>query len=238
MKKKISVSWSGGKDSAFALYKILSADEYEVVGLHTVLNAETRRVGMHGVQESLIEAQAASLRLPVEKLFLEPSESHAAYTELIHNFYDRCVAQGIVGIMFGDIFLEDLKKFRDEVLQQHELVGIYPLWNVNSSILIHDFINLGFQTMVCSANADLLPKHMVGATIDATFVASLPANADPCGENGEYHSFVYSGPIFHAPINLVKGEVVERVYRFRTLDEYGEERLEQTAFWFQDLSLS
>jgi uncharacterized protein (TIGR00290 family) len=146
MKKKISVSWSGGKDSAFALYKILTADEFQVVSLHTVFNIETRRVGMHGIHESLIEQQAASLKLPLEKLFLVGSEDHAAYTDLLSRYYRKCKAHGVEGILFGDIFLDDLKTFRDNLLGDAGLTGFYPLWKIDSKILIQDFINLGFKT--------------------------------------------------------------------------------------------
>jgi uncharacterized protein (TIGR00290 family) len=238
MKKKISVSWSGGKDSAFALYKILSADEFHVVSLHTVFNAETRRVGMHGVHESLIEEQAASLKLPLEKLFLDVSEDHAAYTNLIRRYYQKCKANGVEGVVFGDIFLEDLKIFRDKLLQETGLTGFYPLWKIDSKILIHDFINLGFKTMICSANANYFTKSQMGEVIDANFINALPSNVDPCGENGEFHTFVFNGPIFHHPIKVLKGEVVERKYSFKILDQNGEEVLQETPFWFQDIILS
>lgn len=238
MKKKISVSWSGGKDSAFALYKILTADEFQVVSLHTVFNAETRRVGMHGVHESLIEEQAASFKLPLEKLFLDASEDHAAYTDLIRRYYHKCKASGVEGIVFGDIFLEDLKTFRDKLLQEAGLAGYYPLWRIDSKILIHDFINLGFKTMICSANASFFSKSRMGETIDANFINTLPSTVDACGENGEFHTFVFNGPIFHHPLKILKGEVVERKYSFRILDQNGKEVLQETPFWFQDITPS
>src|SRR5687767_40489 len=182
MKKKISVSWSGGKDSAFALHKILLTGDYDVVSLHTVFNAETRRVGMHGIHESLIEKQSEVLGIPLEKLFLDRSENYDAYTLLVNNYYQECYSQGIESIIFGDIFLEDLKKFRDTMLHEAGLTGIYPLWQKDSTSLIQDFVALGFKTLICAANANYFSSTWLGKTIDEKFIMDLPAGADPCGE--------------------------------------------------------
>lgn len=238
MKKKVSVSWSGGKDSAFALYKILSSDDMEVVSLHTVFNEESKRVGMHGVNESLIEAQAQALRLPLEKLFLRAAEDHDAYSELMKSYYHRCKSRGIDAIVFGDIFLEDLKIFRDKLLVESGLDGVYPLWKIDSAILINDFINLNFKTIICSANANYFSHDQLGITINADFVNSLANNVDPSGENGEFHTFVYDGPLFRQPIRISKGEKIEQKYKFRVLDDNATEVLVETPFWFQELTLS
>lgn len=237
IKKKVTISWSGGKDSAFALYKILLSGEYDVVSLHTVFNAETKRVGMHGVHESLIEKQAELLRIPLQKLFLDPSEDHDAYETLVKNYYNECASRGIESVVFGDIFLEDLKKFRDALLAPAGLTGIYPLWQHNSKVLIYDFLNSGFKTLVCAANANYFPKTSMGGTIDPEFIASLPKEVDPCGENGEFHTFVYDGPVFRGSVNISVGEVVERKYSFKIRDTQGNLREESLPFWFCELSL-
>lgn len=238
MKKKISVSWSGGKDSAFALYKILKHEGYDVVQLHTVLNAETKRVGMHGVHESLIDQQALALNLPLEKLFLPASESHDAYTKLIGDYYMKCRANGIESILFGDIFLEDLKKFRDSLLGESGLTGIYPLWKSDSRELIEDFIQTGFKTLICSANANLLSRDVMGRTIDLPFIQALPEGVDPCGENGEFHTFVYDAPIFNHAISIHSRNVVSREYSFKYTDDNGNLVETKTPFWFLELTIS
>jgi uncharacterized protein (TIGR00290 family) len=237
MNKKVSISWSGGKDSAFALYKVLLGGEYDVVSLHTVFNAETKRVGMHGVHETLIEKQADLLKIPLEKLFLDPSEDHDSYTSLVKNYYNRCSARGIEAVVFGDIFLDDLKKFRDGLLVAAGLEGIYPLWQIDSNVLMHDFVNLGFKTLICAANANYFSETTMGKTIDLNFIKSLPVEVDPCGENGEFHTLVYDGPIFHSPMNILIGEIIEKHYTFKILDNDGNVKKEKTPFWFCELSL-
>lgn len=235
MKKNISVSWSGGKDSAFALFRILKSDNYRVAELHTVFNADTRRVGMHGVHEELIDKQAQALGFPLKKLYLNTSESHDEYTKLISDYYNTIRAKGIGSVMFGDIFLEDLKDFRDKLLAESGLNGVYPVWQSDSHTLIHEFIDAGFKTLICSANAKLFGKEVMGTTIDLQFVKSLPASVDPCGENGEFHTFVYDGPIFHESININNGDVISRDYTFKYLNEAGEDVEAKTPFWFLDL---
>lgn len=235
LKKKITVSWSGGKDSAFALYKILLSGEYEVAHLHTVISQETRRVGLHGVHESLIDLQAESIGIPLKKICLRSSEHHEAYEQLMHSFYKQCSREGISDIVFGDIFLEDLKKYREQLLQDSKLKPIFPLWNIDSGRLIEDFVNAGFRTLICSANASLFKREQVGKTIDAAFLQSLLPEVDPCGENGEFHTFVYEGPLFKKKIDVSLGEVLQRSYQYRKQNEDGSLTELESAFWFQDL---
>ncbi|HEY0741584.1 MAG TPA: diphthine--ammonia ligase [Chryseosolibacter sp.] len=235
MKKNISVSWSGGKDSAFALYKVLQDANYRVVELHTVFNAETRRVGMHGVHEELIDKQARALGFPLMKLYLNASETHDEYTNLMTDYYRTCRENAIDSVMFGDIFLQDLKDFRDKLLADSGLAGVYPLWRMESHALIFEFIDKGFKTLICSANAHLLDRDVMGGTIDKRFIESLPSAVDPCGENGEFHTFVYGGPMFREVIVVKKGDVISRDYTYKYLNEAGESVEEKTPFWFLDL---
>jgi uncharacterized protein (TIGR00290 family) len=237
MKKKITISWSGGKDSAFALYKILLSGEYEINHLHTVINSETKRVGLHGVREELIEQQANALGFKLIKLYLQSSDNHAAYEALMKSFYAKCAADNIEGVVFGDIFLEDLKKYREELLSESGMHGIYPIWRCNSRMLVEDFLYAGFKTVVCSANGKYFQSHQVGKTIDKLFVDTLHPDVDPCGENGEFHTLVYEGPIFKTPIKFQLGEVVEKVYAYNIKKEDGEVQSTQSSFWFQDLLL-
>jgi uncharacterized protein (TIGR00290 family) len=235
LKKKISVSWSGGKDSAFALYKILAQNNYEIVNLHTVIVTETKRVGLHGIHESLIDVQARNLGFKLIKLYLDSSDNHDAYTALMRNFYKQCGEEGTEGILFGDIFLEDLKAFRDELLAPSGVKGIYPLWHMNTKILVEDFINAGFKTLICSANSKFFGRDSIGKTLDERFINALPPEVDPCGENGEFHTFVYDGPIFKKPVGFQLGEVVERSYEYRIKSDDGSISVEKSSFWFQDI---
>ncbi len=237
MKKRVAVSWSGGKDSAFALYKILTNPEYEVDSIHTVFDSESRRVGMHGIRESVIEAQAETIGLRLEKLYMDASESHDAYTTLMANYYRTLKVRGVDAIVFGDIFLEDLKKFRDDLLVDAGLSGIYPLWKIDSDILIHDFINLGFKTLVCAANGKYFSKAALGRTIDEKFLADLPIGVDPCGENGEFHTFVYDGPVFAEPVRVKTIEVVARDYKFKFVDDGGDIHETVTPFLFCEVTI-
>jgi uncharacterized protein (TIGR00290 family) len=237
-KKKVSISWSGGKDSAFALYKVLLNSEFEVVNLHTVFNTESRRVGMHGVHEELIAAQAEAIGIPLEKLYLDASESHEAYMSLMREYYRKLHARGIEAVVFGDIFLEDLKSFRDGMLHESNLNGIYPLWQIGTRALIEDFLNLGFKTIVCAANGSILQQDVVGKTIDRGFIFNLPERVDVCGENGEFHTFVYQGPIFNQSIKVQAGQVVTRDYEYKTIDEVGSVREIRVPFFFSELKIS
>jgi uncharacterized protein (TIGR00290 family) len=234
-KKKVTISWSGGKDSAFALYKILETGEFEVTGLHTIINVETRRVGMHGIREELMDEQAKAIGLPLTKLYLEGSENHVAYEKLMRDYYQLCADNGIHGVMFGDIFLEDLKQFRIALLKTSGLEAIFPLWRMNTTMLMEQFIQAGFKTIVCSANADLLTREQVGSVIDEKFLLTLNPSVDPCGENGEFHTFVFNGPLFKEPVPILKGEVVKKEYRYQRVNDQGVNENIESSFWFQDV---
>jgi len=233
-KKKVSISWSGGKDSAFALYRILLSGEYEIVSLHTVFNEETKRVGLHGVHEGMIEQQAAQLDIPLKKLYLPGSEDHDAYSALMKSFYRQCAHEQLEGIVFGDIFLEDLRKYREELLQESGLDAIFPLWGLNTAVLVDDFINTGFKTILCSADAAYFNQEDLGKVMDYKFVLELSHGVDPCGENGEFHTFVYDGPMFKRPIEFRLRNVVLKEYSYQKRNEDGSIQKLQSAFWFQD----
>lgn len=235
IKKKVTMSWSGGKDSAFALYKILLAGEFEVVNLHTVIDEQTKRVGLHGVQESLIEQQAECLGLPLLKIYLPASDNHDAYERIMRTFYADCAQQNIQGVVFGDIFLEDLKVYREKMLKDSNLIPEFPLWKMNTKHLLNDFLNKGFKTIVCSANAALFDIEQMGTTIDDSFSSSLKAGVDCCGENGEFHTLVYDGPIFNKPLRFEIGEVIKKSYVYQIKNEGGAVEKMETSFWFQDL---
>ena len=235
MKRRVTISWSGGKDSAFALYKILLSDQFEVVSLHTIFNKETGRVGMHGVPEEILVKQAEAIGLPLLKLYLERSESHSAYEQLMKDFYQDCAGAQICGVVFGDIFLEDLKAFRENLLIESRLESFFPLWKSDTKMIMRDFIHLGFKTFICSANTHYFSHKQLGETISDDFIKQLPDGVDACGENGEFHTFVYDGPVFRRPVEFKLGEVVQKKYSFQALNSEGVKEKYESAFWFQDL---
>lgn len=235
LRKKVTISWSGGKDSALALYKILLSGDFEVTGLHTVINHDTKRVGMHGVHEKLIEEQAEAIGLPLTKLYLESSESHDAYKRLMEGYYQQCVKDSIRGIVFGDIFLEDLKVFRKDLLKTSGLQSFYPLWKIDTRILLEDFINSGFKTLICAASSQFFYAERMGKTIDKNFINTLPFEVDPCGENGEFHTFVYEGPIFKTSVAFRLGEIVRKTYSYQKINQDGITEKTENVFLFQDL---
>jgi uncharacterized protein (TIGR00290 family) len=235
MKQKVTVSWSGGKDSVFALYKVMMADQFEIVSLHTVIDEKTRRVGLHGVPEALIQKQAQAIGFPLTKIYLPASKSDKAYKLCMANFYAQCVNEGIDGVVFGDIFLEDLRDFRKNLLKPHGLFGSFPLWGSDSITLLKDFMHAGFKTTICSANADLFSEHELGKILDHQFLDSLSPTIDACGENGEYHTFVCDGPLFKRPIPVTKGKVVRKTYSYGKKNADGKTEMRQSTFWFQEL---
>lgn len=232
-KKRVTISWSGGKDSAFALHKIVQSLDYEIVHLHTVLDKASRRVGMHGVSEELLDQQAREMQLPLIKLYLRNSENNAAYAELTQSFYEQCANEGIDAVVFGDIYLEDLRSYRESLLKSSGLDSIFPLWKMDTRLLLGDFVDARFKTIICCANHDL--KDQVGRVIDKNFVNIIPPFVDPCGERGEFHTFVFDGPLFRTAIPFKKGEVVQKVYSFEVTNESGLVEKTESVFWFQDL---
>lgn len=210
MKEKIVFCWSGGKDSALALNRILRDERYEVVSLLTTCNEHFLRVSMHGVRLELLDAQAQAIGLPLEKIFVSQRSSNEEYQQKMSASLLAHKARGVVGCAFGDIFLEDLKRWREENLAKVGLRGIFPIWQVDSLELIREFFSLGFGTVICCVNDAYLGEQYVGQNIDAEFIRTLPPEVDPCGENGEFHSFAFAGPVFKQP---VKFKVGEKVYR-------------------------
>lgn len=210
MKEKVVFCWSGGKDSALALYNLLKEGRYEVVSLLTTCNEHFQRVSMHGVRLELLEKQAEALGLPLQKMFVSQRSSNEEYLLRLTECLLAYKAQGITGFAFGDIFLEDLKRWREDNLAKLGLRGIFPIWKRDSRDLIGEFITFGFSSVICCVNDAYLDQTFLGRNIDTEFVNSLPADVDPCGENGEFHSFAFAGPIFKKPLRIRVGETVYR----------------------------
>ena len=233
-KRKITISWSGGKDSAFALHLLLQSQQYEVMNLHTIIDRDSRRVGLHGVREELVEAQARQIDITLIKGILEASNDGAEYKTLVREMYRTFRSEGITHIMFGDIFLEDLRAYREELLQESGLVPVYPLWNMKSRDMVDEFLKAGFKTIICSSNEACFNAGMLGKLMDEAIFGRIPSEVDPCGENGEYHSFVFDGPVFRKPVAITLGDVVTKNYEYTVIDN-GAPRRKTMVFYFQDI---
>lgn len=212
LKKKALFNWSSGKDSALALYKISQHPEFEISCLLTSVNQEFQRISMHGVRVELLEQQAKSIGLPLEIMQIPEMPTMEVYEKVMLETLAKLKDQGVTHSVFGDIFLEDLRKYREDKLVDIGFEGIFPLWKTPTKDLIQEFISLGFKTIVVCVNERFLDKSFVGRVIDQDFIDDLPENVDVCGENGEYHTFTFDGPIFSKPIDFEIGEIVYRKY--------------------------
>ena len=242
MKNKALFNWSSGKDSALALYKSLQNPTLEITTLLTSVNQLYQRVSMHGIRVTLLEQQAKSIGLPLEIMQIPEMPTMEAYEEAMKITLQKCIKQGITHSIFGDIFLEDLRKYREDKLAEMELKGVFPLWKIPTHDLIQEFLALGFKTIVVCVNERFLDKSFVGRTIDQDFLNDLPADVDVCGENGEFHTFTYDGPIFSTPILFEKGEIVYRKYEqpasnesSNTACDTSDESVYEFGFWYCDL---
>ena len=210
MKEKVVFCWSGGKDSALALHKVLQDDRYEVVSLLTTCNEHFQRVSMHGVRIALAEQQARATGIPLDIIYLSRQTSNGEYQQKMSGYLLSRKAEGVTGMVFGDIFLEDLKQWREANLASIGMHGVFPLWKQDTRALIEEFVSLGFASIVCCVNDAYLDESAVGRLIDRNFLKTLPSTVDPCGENGEFHSFAFDGPIFKERLRFRVGENVYR----------------------------
>lgn len=205
-------NWSGGKDSALALYHILQDKNYTVDRLVTSVNNTHNRVAMHGVQVELLHQQAIELALPLQELRMNDQPTMAEYNNAIASTMKGLRAEGITHSIFGDIFLEDLRQYREDTLAELGITAHFPLWKKDTTELMNEFIDLGFKSIVCCIKSELLDKSFAGRIMDKDFLKDLPKGIDPCGENGEFHTFVFDGPIFSKPIPISIGEKILRQY--------------------------
>lgn len=218
MTEKVVLSWGGGKDSALALYEIQKTDNYEILGLLTTLTEDYDRISIHGVRRILLEQQADSLGFPLEKVFISKNVSIEEYESKMREVLAKYLAAGFSSVVFGDIFLEDVRRYREDNLSKIRMKRIFPIWKRDTYELAHTFIDLGFKAVITCVDSNVLDKNFVGRVFDEQFLSELPSNVDPCGENGEFHSFVYDGPIFQERILYTKGEIVLRENRFYYCD--------------------
>jgi uncharacterized protein (TIGR00290 family) len=238
MEHKSYFNWSGGKDSALALYHAQKVRRYSIERLLTSVNRLHRRISMHGVREELLEQQAAAIGLPLQKLILPDQPSMPDYEEEMMKIMTALKKENFTHSFFGDIFLEDLKKYREEQLIKVGFTAVFPLWKRDTTELLHEFIDLGFQTVVVCVKAEVLDESFAGRVIDHHFIKDLPNNVDPCGENGEFHTFVFDGPIFRQPVPFRIGEKVFREYAAPRNSQdtcFSNQPSSPMGFWFCDL---
>lgn len=229
MTEKVLFAWSGGKDSARALYEVQKSRKYDVVALLTIVTQDYDRISIHGVRRALLEQQAALLDIPLETVFISKRSSNEEYEAKMKEASIRYKEEGITSVVFGDIFLEDLKKYREDNLAKVGLKGVFPIWKRATSELATTFIDLGFKAIITCVDSKFLKKSFAGRVFDKQFLSDLPPGVDPCGENGEFHSFVYDGPIFSRGIIFEKGKVVLRDNRFYYCDLVEVENLQAVS---------
>jgi uncharacterized protein (TIGR00290 family) len=208
--KRILLSWSGGKDCAWTLHLLRQQAEYEVVALLTTINQQFSRVAMHGFRESLLDQQSDATGLPLWKIALPWPCSNDQYESAMATACALAVEQGLYGIAFGDLFLEDIRAYRIEKLASTGLVPLFPCWGLPTNELARTMIASGLQARLTCVDPRQLNPSFAGRAFDAQLLADLPATADPCGERGEFHSFVHAGPMFSHTISIRAGETVER----------------------------
>jgi uncharacterized protein (TIGR00290 family) len=210
MRPKLILSWSSGKDSAFALHTLRAANAFEIAGLLTTVNQVHDRVAMHAVRRELLRAQARAARLPLFEVDLPYPCSNQEYEALMREFVVRAVALGVTAVAFGDLFLEDVRAYRERQLAGTGLTPVFPLWGKPTPALAREMIASGLKAQLTCVDPKQIDKSFAGRGFDQRLLSDLPASADPCGERGEFHTFVWSGPMFEEPVSVHPGEVVER----------------------------
>lgn len=213
-KEKIIFTWSGGKDSALALYEIMKTKRYKIVALLTTITRDYDRISMHGVRTELLRRQAESIGIPLREVYVSTGGSNKEYELKMAEALNDFENQGVEKVAFGDIFLEDLKRYREDNLAKLGMKGLFPIWKMETKALAQNFIDLRLKAIVVCVDTQKLSPEFSGMEFDAQFLAKLPEGIDPCGENGEFHSFVYDGPIFKKRIEFKKGERVLRDNRY------------------------
>jgi uncharacterized protein (TIGR00290 family) len=218
MIETVILSWSGGKDSAMAFRELARDPRYKIRSLLTTVTEGYDRVSMHGVRISLLDRQAKALGLPIAKVSIPQASSNEQYESAMTEVLARERANGVTTVAFGDIFLEDIRRYREERLGEVGMKAIFPIWKRDTRELALEFINAGFQAILTCVDSSRLDGSFVGRTFDRSLLRDLPSGVDPSGENGEFHTFVYAGPIFSQPIPVRKGEIVVRENRFHYCD--------------------
>jgi uncharacterized protein (TIGR00290 family) len=209
-KPRLLLSWSSGKDSAWTLHRLRQSNDYEIMGLVTTVNQEFNRVAMHGVREPLLEAQADAAGLPLWRLPLPHPCPNAEYERIMRGLIERAQAAGVTHMAFGDLFLEDIRAYRERQLTGTGITPVFPLWGIDTKQLARDMLAGGLRAHLTCVDSRQLDAAFAGRAYDDALLAELPAGIDPCGEHGEFHTFCYAGPMFDRALDVRTGEVVTR----------------------------
>lgn len=228
--KKVALFWSAGKDSAMALYKLKQDPDIIVKAVVTTLNDEYRRISMHGIRETLLDKQCDELGYPLIKMWVPNDPDNGSYETAFLNLAAELKADGVDTLVFGDIFLDDLREYRENLVKKVGIKAYFPLWKISTKQLVKEFSDLGFKAITCCVQSETLGSAWTGRQLDIDFFNTLPSAVDPCGENGEYHTFCYDGPVFNKRINYTSGEIV-----FKPLNIQKTDGLEVSGFYYIDL---
>jgi uncharacterized protein (TIGR00290 family) len=223
----VILGWSGGKDSALTLARLRQDPRYEVVALLTAVTREYDRISIHGVRHALLDAQAAALRLPVQEIPLSPQSTNEEYEAAFCAAVESARRQypGVNHIAFGDLFLEDVRSYRERLLRRAGMEPVFPLWGMDTTLLARQFIRDGFAAHLVCVDTQQLDASFAGRRFDGALLADLPATVDPCGERGEFHTFVSGGPIFTTSLSVTRGSTLLRGERFAYCDLLPAERV-------------
>jgi uncharacterized protein (TIGR00290 family) len=206
---EVLLSWSGGKDSTLAL-RVLKSRGYLVSALLTTVTEGYDRVSMHGVRRALLRQQASSLGIPLEEVWIPRNSSNAIYERRMKAALEKYLARGVKRVAFGDLFLEDVRAYREKRLAEVAMEGVFPIWHRDTHRLARQFLTLGFRAVTCCTDPKRLSRGLCGVPYDSEFLDRIPKDVDPCGENGEFHTFVFDGPLFRRPVRFDVGKVVLR----------------------------
>lgn len=237
--RKAFINWSSGKDAALALYALQQQKELRVERLVTTVNTKFDRISMHGLRKELLVQQAERLQIPLHVIPLSGNLSMGTYNDRMKKETSVLVSEGFTHSVYGDIFLEDLREYREKQLDEVGLKAVFPLWQRDTAALMREFLSYGFKAVIVCVNAKVLDESFCGRIISEQLLLDLPEGVDPCGENGEFHTFVFDGPNFSTPVNYKIGEKVFRRYEPTEKKKENCYRDKQeswdTGFWYSDL---
>jgi len=229
--KKAVLFWSAGKDSAMALHRLKQDPEFEIMGLLTTLNSDFKRISMHGIAENILERQVKQLGFPLTKMWVSDHPDNNSYEEAFLSTCSHLVEIGVEFLVFGDIFLEDIREYRENLASKAGLSTFFPLWKNSASDLEKEFSDGGFEAITCCVQSDKLGKDWIGIQLNSDFFSRLPQGIDPFGENGEFHTFCYNGPIFKNSVIYETGEVV-----FKPLQINHTNGAVDAGYFYQDIT--